>query len=421
MYKKIMLTLLVLAVIVLSACKPTTFDALGEEELQEPDDGSVCLPPEDTLEGATTVESTTTVESITMEEATTMAEVTTTVVLTTTTEAVTTPTTVEDGVPTFTTMEGDLLKVAVKAYDADGDILTYEYTNPLDSRGEWQTTVGDAGTYEATITVSDGKSTSKQKVLLFVKKSNQVPIITGVADIYVDEGEIVKFSTKVSDPDGDDVTVSYSGWMTKSEYTTTFNDAGEYKVTITATDGKEETTRVVTVTVFDRNRAPVIEGVGDVQFNEGQLAKIEGTFSDDDDDALQLSYSAPFDDNGEWKTEIGDAGSYDVVVKASDGKLETSKKIKVTVVSLNHPPTIEPIADMLVNIGDTVMLNPVVFDVDGDQLTISYSGWMTEDEYTTTEQDSGTHNVLITVSDGEIEKTEEVSITVNTPPVFVTG
>lgn len=58
--------------------------------------------------------------------------------------------------------EGDLVKVAPEATDADGDALTYTFSAPLDENGEWQTTDRDSGVYHTTVIVSDGEESATQ-------------------------------------------------------------------------------------------------------------------------------------------------------------------------------------------------------------------------------------------------------------------
>ena len=60
------------------------------------------------------------------------------------------------------------------------------------------------------------------------------------------------------DADGDDVTVKYTGWMTSDTKQTDYDDAGEYDVKLTVSDGVDTVTEDVHVTVLNRNRPPVI-------------------------------------------------------------------------------------------------------------------------------------------------------------------
>ena len=58
----------------------------------------------------------------------------------------------------------------------------------------------------------------------------------------------------------------------------------------------------------------------------------------------------------------------------------------------------------------TVAFSPTASDADGDTLTFSYSGWMTSSSYTTNNMDSGVHTVTVTVSDGTLNDTQDVTV-----------
>ena len=79
-------------------------------------------------------------------------------------------------------------------------------------------------------------------------------------------GKYVKRSTKLHAHDanndcrpGDEVTIKYTGWMTSDTRETTYEDAGEYVVTITASDSELMSQVNVGITVKNRNRAPTFE------------------------------------------------------------------------------------------------------------------------------------------------------------------
>ncbi len=334
-----------------------------------------------------------------------------------------TPAANESGIPTKYYTEGDLVKLTPNATDADGDALTFTYSAPLDSNGEWQTGPGDAGTYLVTVTASDGTSTVSKQVRIVVRSGNSPPVIEGVGNMTVQEGDTVKFSPTVTDPDGDDVTISYSGWMTSSSYTTNYNDAGVHDVTITASDGKSQTVKTVQVTVLNKDRPPVLSPLSSVTVDEGDTVVINAQASDPDGDNVTITYSPPIGSDGTWQTHVGDAGTYLVTVTASDGQLETKQTMTVIVQSTNSPPVIQmDNVNEVVQEGSTktITLNPVVTDPDGDDVTVSYSGWMTSATKVISEADAGTHDVTITASDGQAQTTKTITVTVkvNHPPSF---
>ncbi len=317
--------------------------------------------------------------------------------------------------------EGEVVKLKPQASDPEGDIIEFTFSEPLNASGEWQTKAGDAGFYKVTVTASDGVNEVTHEVTILVKSANRPPVMEFIEDKEVNEGETVLFEPEVVDPEGDEISITYSGWMTSNKYTTTFDDAGEYKVTVTASDGVNEVTQDVTVTVKNLNRPPVMEKIGDVSL-EGDPIAVKVDATDPDNDKLEISFSEPLDENGEWLTDIGDAGEYKITVTASDGEAEVTQDFIITVEAINRPPKIEIKSTIEVDEGETITLNPVVTDPDNDTVDVSYSGWMTSNEYTTTYEDAGEHVVTITASDGIAEVTKDVTVIVNDvnrPPEFI--
>ena len=318
---------------------------------------------------------------------------------------------------TKTYTEGDVVQLTPKATDNDKDTITFSYSAPLNKEGKWQTKAGDAGEYVINVTASDGKSTVTKQVKIIVQKLNQPPTIN-IENVVVKEGEIIELKPIVSDPELKEVKIYYSGWMDKATKTTTFTDAGTYIVTITASDGEKSSFKNVTVTVRNVNRAPVLSGLLDITAKEGDLITLKPVVSDPDQDVVTINYSKPFNKDGQWQTKKGDAGSYEVKVATTDGDQIVSQRIKITVQILNNPPVIQKISDMLVQVGETINLNPVVSDAEGDKVVITFSGWMTTSTKKTTANDAGMHTVTIIVDDGKEKTMTVVNIEVNSPPEF---
>ena len=166
---------------------------------------------------------------------------------------------VEEDLPTLTVTEGELVKLTVKATDADGDPLTYEFTDPLNDEGKWQTRAGDAGVYYPQITVSDGKTEVMKQIKLVVEPKNNKPVLQFIPNMEVEEGETVVLSPRATDADGDKLTFSYSGWMTTNTKETDYRDEGVHKVVVSVSDGISTVSQEVTVTVKDVNRPPEVE------------------------------------------------------------------------------------------------------------------------------------------------------------------
>lgn len=335
--------------------------------------------------------------------------------------------------------EGDLIELKPEALDPDGDELSYTFTEPFDNQGRWQTSIGDEGKYAVVVGVSDESSTTTETVDVVVLRANRAPIIE-CKDIVVNEGDFIDLHQRcsITDEDNAEIIVTYGGWMDSWRYQTDYDDAGTHIVTITASDKITEVRRGETIertlhtvskdvelTVKDTNRLPVFADSFPVELvateNDVITLPKEGV-TDPDRDPVRITYSEPFDSNGVWRTEIGDAGTYQVDVVASDGKSTSKRTVSVNVGLLNTAPTLRRIPDITVKEGETVKLAISATDREGDELEVEITGWMDEESYKTTYEDAGNYSVKVTVSDGEFTASQVVQITVvdvNRPPVFV--
>ncbi|MGM5483580.1 MAG: hypothetical protein ACQER9_01535 [Nanobdellota archaeon] len=324
--------------------------------------------------------------------------------------------------PVITVKEGETIKLGDNlAYDPDGDSLEYEFEEPLNKNGVWETDLGDAGEYLTTVTVSDGKLESSQEIMLVVESVNKKPVISNFKDIEVMEGEVIQLNPKVEDPDGDNVSISYEGFMNSNIYETNYDDAGNYDVTLSATDGKQTTEKTIDIKIVNFNRPPQIENIENIEVTEGDVAEADVEVSDPDGDATSLNYSKPFNESGMWKTSVGDAGNYDVDIIVSDGDKKTEKSFTVKVNALNHAPVLNVTEKIEVNEGETINIDPKISDKDGDSLTVSYTGFMKSSTYETDYDDAGEYLTTVTVSDGKEEVSKDIAIVIkdsNRAPEF---
>lgn len=240
--------------------------------------------------------------------------------------------------------------------------------------------------------------------------------------ISVEEGELVSIKVKGYDPDGDPLTYTFSEPLDEDgQWQTEKGDSGLYKATITASDGKATTSQTITIEVTEKNIPPVMARIADVALTAGETVSFEPKVTDENEnDVIKVSYSGWMDSSSYTTTE-DDVGDHTVTVTASDGKAYDRQTVVVTVLPLNTPPVIEKLDDIVVYEGETVTLEPVVSDPQGDEVTIKYTGWMTSDTRETTYEDAGEYVVTITASDSELMSQVNVGITVknrNRAPTF---
>lgn len=337
---------------------------------------------------------------------------------------------------TLEVTEGDLVELKPRAEDPDGDKITFLFSSPLNNNGRWQTNEGDAGKYLVTVTATDGVSKTSKDVLIIVKPANKAPTLRCPETITVNEGETVLIECTVFDVDGPDneIIVSYSGWMKEPVYKTTFDDSGTHAVLVTAEDFfKKQSFAEVTIIVKNVNRPPeFVSEPEDLVVMEGDLITLDYDVIDPDNDALEVFFSEPFDSKGVWKTEIGDAGTYNMFIAVTDGEFTTKKEFEVVVQLVNTAPVLKPIADITVKEGEIVNIKVDATDREGDSLTITYGGWMSSSTYQTTFDDArplgcnepgctAEYFVTVTVSDGFLETSQVVTVfveDVDRAPVF---
>ncbi len=241
----------------------------------------------------------------------------------------------------LTAKETDLVNLKLNAVDEDKDKLTYTFSKPLDSNGKWQTKYGDEGEYLITITASDGKLKTEEKLLLVIEKKNVAPEIRPLSDIRATEGDTVRIKAEVSDINRDEVKVTYTLPIdSNGVWVTDYKSAGTYKIIVKASDGVLESSEELTLTVEDKNALPVIENIEDIVIDEGETASLKPKVSDLDGDKVTTSISEPIGNDGIWATGYTEHGTYSVTVSANDGKGTTTKTVKITVRDVNRAPQI---------------------------------------------------------------------------------
>ncbi|MBN2104888.1 putative Ig domain-containing protein, partial [bacterium] len=132
-------------------------------------------------------------------------------------------------------------------------------------------------------------------------------------------------------------------WQTNDQ------DAGSYSPTFTASDGDLDSTITVSITINDGppvNRKPNLSPAGPYTLKEGEILTFSIIANDPDGDPLTLSMkrdglplSAAFTDEGNdlgnftWQASLADEGIYYPSFTASDGLLDSTITVTITVTS----------------------------------------------------------------------------------------
>ena len=156
--------------------------------------------------------------------------------------------------------------------------------------------------------------------------------------IEVNEDEIVRLNVKINDPDQDSVEYSFTSPLNKlGQWKTNYGDAGEYVVTLSASDGQLTTEKKIRLVVKRVNVPPTINGVTDLRVKEGETVSFKPLVNDPNKDSVTVTVSEPLK-SGTFETDHTSAGEYQIVVTASDGELETEKTFTLVVEDVNKLP-----------------------------------------------------------------------------------
>ncbi|MCX6748565.1 MAG: Ig-like domain-containing protein, partial [Candidatus Pacearchaeota archaeon] len=290
-----------------------------------------------------------------------------------------------------TLYENETLIFSVNATDADEDNLTYSALNlPMGASFtsqifSWQPSFSQAGSYNVTFVVSDSKLETRMNVSIKVLDENQAPqLVQDIPNKYFDEDSYVEInlSEYFSDLDGDALTyklenntnikASFNGNIARLNATKEWS--GYEELVLVASDSEFEIkSNVFTVVVLPVNDAPVLKSIVDISVSEGQIVRINANASDVDNENLTYSINdtesrfIQLENVFNWETSYSDSGTYYFNVSVSDGLLEDSKIVKVSVIDINEPPHFNPIENITIEEDSGwTSLNISAYDNDGN-------------------------------------------------------
>jgi hypothetical protein len=305
---------------------------------------------------------------------------------------------------------GGSASITLTATDANGDNLTYEYTQPgkgtvtgagpnvtythngaASGNDSFQFRAKDGSTWSnwATVTINIPSQT----------QPNRAPQFQPVQPFNIDEQEPFETDIKAVDPDGHQVTYSKVGtWpdgVTLNAATgriswtpTELQGPGQYDLRIRATDNvtpaseRRSSEMTFRVNVSEVNRPPVIQPVQDRVSGAGDSVAFQLTATDPDRPVNDLRWSATglppglsISSSGRISGTIaagaGRAAPYIVTVRVTDDG--TPEKFAETsflwrVPAGNHSPTIDPIGPLSAEVGQVLSFKVTASDPDGDSL-----------------------------------------------------
>jgi len=240
--------------------------------------------------------------------------------------------------------EVEPLPLSVNVFDPDMEMLTYDWTLDtvkVNAPGPNFTYIPgprDSGAHEVQVVARDpGGLSVSSRWFITVSDRNQAPIFDALSpkgDYTMNEGDSATFSVVASDPDGDQVTVSwyldgdiFSTGVQLFRYSPNFEAVGDHTIGVSASDGRNITRYEWHVTVLDVNRPPktvISRPAAGASFITLDTVEFDATGSIDDDVGDTLNYS--------WRSSIDGLlggslitkkmlteGTHIVTLSASDG------------------------------------------------------------------------------------------------------
>jgi len=274
---------------------------------------------------------------------------------------------------------------------------------------------------------TEGNETFTEEMEEIEEETEQEAVDTSTLEkLEVQETDLVNLEIEVEDLDEDAVTYTFSKPLDENgKWQTDYGDAGEYVVTIAADDGTATSKKNILLVVQKKNVPPEISGLeSTMTAKEGDIISLDPEVNDPNKDPIELTFPEPFDEVGIWETDHTSSGVYDLVVKASDGEMESTFEIDLTVEDVNVPPEITGLEEsVIVEEGETVEIDPIVTDLDEDPVTVTISEPVGDDgEWETSYTDHGEYLVVVTADDGKDKVTFEIDLTVedvNVPPEII--
>ncbi len=342
-----------------------------------------------------------------------------------------------------------------------------------------------SGDYRVHVQTLNAGGSADQFLNLHVNPVNSVPQFSSITDKSVNEGVLLTFTTTATDADGNVLTYSagtlplgarFDPLTHEFMWTPDFTQAGTYSVQFFVNDGRSTVSQAVTITVNNVNRAPVFTPVADETISERSWLTFPVTAVDPDGDALTYSVTnlptgATFDPatrTFQWRPDFGQAGEYPVTFHATDGTLERTITVTITVTPVDRPavecadgvdndgdglidladagcadaadddesniippenqvPTLTITGTTTINEGETLRLTATAADADSDPLTIAFDETLpgrnpsmrlvaentAEFMWVSGFADAGVYTVTFEVFDGFATTTQTVPITVN--------
>ena len=403
----------------------------------------------------------------------------------------------------FDVAENSTAITTVAASDPDGDSFSFALLSTADSSlftldpssgvlsfnqaPDFETPADDNSdnTYELELSVDDGANTSSQAIDVTVTDVDEAPTFTSASEsVSVNENASgAVYQAQATDPEGATLTYSASGadaslftldstsgdltfkQSPNFEQATDQDGDNTYNLDITASDGTNQVSQSLSITVADVNEAPAFASASvdlNAAENDSSFTHTVDAASDEDQNE-QLTYQLSGDDAADFNFDTatralsfkqapdfespedqGADNAYQITITASDGDLQDTQAITVTVTDVDEAPSFTSASES-VSVNENTsgaVYQAQATDPEGATLTYSASG--TDASLFTLDSTSGdlafkqspnfeqptdqgtnnTYELTITAADATNQTSQSLSITVtdvNEAPSFASA
>jgi PKD repeat protein len=275
--------------------------------------------------------------------------------------------------------ETDRIALNVSTFDPDSDELRVTYSSPLNAKGEWQTTYGDAGVYAINVTVSDGTLSSSEEVIVVVNRKDEPPQIISQHPrrgiISLREGKSLSFSSAASDKNKDALSYAWNldgrnvSTNQRFVYSPGYDDSGNHSLSLHITDGSLTTSKSWDIIVRDVDLdALVMAQYADFSVRENEIARI--ALPDFAYYGIKYDISSPLQ-NGYWKTNFNSSGTYKITIHVFGKGYDKSKTIRLKVENVDQKPRLDQVSARSGNEGEELSFAIIANDPDNDKIALT--------------------------------------------------
>jgi len=292
-----------------------------------------------------------------------------------------------EAIPDTVIDEQEIITITAKAFDPDGDILSYEIDNMPEgavfdsTRGilTWTPTYEQSGEYIdlkiRVIEFTDSRLTDEKSFKITVNHVNRPPTLPEVEDQIVNENQVLTIEVaEGSDEDKEDAGrlvysvenmpegASFDAQKRMLTWTPTFEQSGTYVLDFVLSDQAGGVDRdASTITVVHIDRKPTIQLVENKTVNENATLEFAVMGNDPDkEDQNAISFSvvglpegATFDAVGQkftWTPGYDNSGVYEnVQFIMTAGNLADTTSMNITVTHVNRDPVMNEIANKTID------------------------------------------------------------------------